>query len=121
MAQKEHKMAKGKTLFETIKSVKEHRNTNGKAVKLMEEVGELAAAILQSQGLKGLGSKTHKQAHTNLLEESCDCIIIILKILSDNGFTYDDMLKMCDTKIEKWKLVSTKIPKWVKNKRTAKK
>lgn len=121
MAQKEHKMAKGKNLFDTITSIKEHRDTNGKAVKLMEEVGELAAAILQSQGLKGLGNKTNKQVYTNLLEESCDCIIIILKIISDNGFTYEDMLNMCDTKIEKWKLVSTKIPKWVKNKRTAKK
>lgn len=113
-------MAKGKNLFEAIKSVKEHRNTNGKTVKLMEEVGELAAAILQSQGLKGLGSKTPRQVRINLLEESCDCVIIILKILSDNGFNYDDMLNMCETKIEKWKMVSAKIPKWKKLKRVIK-
>lgn len=68
-------------------------------VKLTEEVGELAAAVLHSKGLKKLEVE---DAEEHVLEEASDVIIMSLSILSRFGFTLQDVEKMMGKKMAKW-------------------
>lgn len=68
-------------------------------VKISEEIGELAAAVLHSQGLKKLDVADPRE---HVLEEGCDVIIMALSILSRFNFQLPDVEKMMDQKMAKW-------------------
>ncbi len=68
-------------------------------VKLSEEVGELAAAVLHSQGLKKLNVPNAKD---HVLEEACDVMIMSLSILSRFDFDLEDVEAMMQKKMGKW-------------------
>lgn len=105
---------KGRELFEKIAQVtknKEVKTQTEKVVKLMEEAGEFAAGFLQSRNLKGRGNKTDKDVRDNLLEEACDCVIILKSILTAEGFSYDEYLHKMSEKLSKWEDTAAKIAK----------
>ncbi len=68
-------------------------------VKLSEEVGELAAALLHSEGLKKLEVPN---ARDHVLEEACDVIIMSLSILSRFKLNIEDVEKKMQEKMGKW-------------------
>lgn len=82
-------------------SKKETKTLEQRFIKLNEEVGELAVAILQSKGLKG-SNKTKKQIRDNILEETCDALNVLYSIASWHKFTKAQIEKMMHKKLDKW-------------------
>ena len=72
-----------------------------KAIKVMEEAGEFAAAYLKHVGSKGT-NKTPAAVFDNLLEEGCDVTIVILSILMRYNVTVDQIAAKMDEKMNKW-------------------
>ena len=70
-------------------------------VKLQEECGELAVAILQDHGLKGF-RKSSAAVHDNILEEGADVIIMVLSVLGAYSFTRKDVFQRITSKLKKW-------------------
>ena len=91
------------SIFEV--SSKERKTLLEQAVKLQEEVGELSAAILVRMKLKG-STKTTEEAADHVLEESCDCMLMIMSIMKKNDFTIEQIEDMLAKKLVKWKKVS---------------
>jgi HTH-type transcriptional regulator/antitoxin HigA len=77
-----------------------------KGLKLIEEVGELASEILKLTGVKHSNLST-KEVVNNILLESCDVMIMVFSIMNQMKFTKQDIIKMTESQIEKWK----KLPK----------
>jgi len=82
-------------------SKKEKKNIMERMVKLQEECGELAVAILQNHGLKG-GKKSQAAIRDNVLEEGVDVIIITLSVLGGYGFSELDFEERMGDKLRKW-------------------
>lgn len=80
---------------------KETKTRDEQFIKLQEEIGEIAVAILHSRGLKNT-SKTKKEINDNILEEICDSIIVLYSLASAYKFTKKDIDKMISKKILKW-------------------
>jgi NTP pyrophosphatase (non-canonical NTP hydrolase) len=85
-------------------SKKERKTVMARMVKLQEESGELAVAILQNHGLKG-GKKSQAAIHDNILEEGVDVIIIALSILGAYKFTEKDVMDRMKDKLKKWEKI----------------
>lgn len=83
-------------------SRKERKPIMARVVKLAEEHGELAAAILREEGWKGMGKYTKETNHDNVLEEGCDVMIIVLSLLAKYKFTEDEIDEMMQKKLDKW-------------------
>ena len=75
-------------------------------MKLSEEVGELAAEILKSTGIKHSNLSDIEQ-RSQILLESCDVLIMTLSIMNQMNFTKQEIVEMTISQIEKW----TKLPK----------
>jgi NTP pyrophosphatase (non-canonical NTP hydrolase) len=111
-------MAKHRNLETVINQIiKEYADDEPKTlmermVKLGEEHGELAAALLQRNGLKGAKGKTPSEVEENILEEACDMIIILATILSEYDFVSKDISRMIDIKLEKWRHNIQKHESW---------
>lgn len=88
-------------------SKKEKKNIMERMVKLQEECGELAVAVLQEHGLKG-GKKSQAAIIDNVLEEGVDVIIIALSVLGAYKFTKDDIKDRMVDKLKKWERVMKK-------------
>jgi len=69
--------------------------------KLQEEVGELSAETLKMIGFKN-SNLTQEQIKQNILLESVDCLIMSMDILSTQGYTKNEIVKMADSQINKW-------------------
>jgi NTP pyrophosphatase (non-canonical NTP hydrolase) len=82
-------------------SPKETKNLEQRFIKLNEEIGELAVAVLQSQGLKGT-SKTKRQIRDNIIEEICDSLNILYSIASWHKFTSKQINDKMHKKLNKW-------------------
>lgn len=70
-------------------------------IKLVEEVGELAAEQIARDGF------TYKDFdRENLYSEMSDVIIMIFayffKVAEEDGFDFDELVKMLHKKIDKW-------------------
>lgn len=90
------------TLIKVFKvSKKERKNLTLQMVKLGEEHGELAAAVLMHLGQKGT-RMSKAEVTENVLEEACDCLLMVLSILSKAGFNTKEINDMTLKKLKKW-------------------
>ena len=69
--------------------------------KLQEEVGELSAETLKLIGFKN-SNLAESEIRRNILLEGVDCLIMSMDILSTQGYTKDEIIKMADSQINKW-------------------
>jgi len=82
-------------------SPKEKKTIDERFMKLNEEIGEIAIAILQSRGLKHT-NKSKKEIKENILEEICDSVIVLFSMASAYKFTECQIKKMINKKLDKW-------------------
>jgi len=85
-----------------LASLKEPKTLDERFIKLNEEVGEIAVAILNFRGLKNT-TQTKKEIKENILEEICDSLIVLISMASSHKFTENQIHKMIDKKLDKWK------------------
>jgi NTP pyrophosphatase (non-canonical NTP hydrolase) len=96
-------MTLDKTLINVFKVSKmEKKNLTQQMVKLAEEHGELAAAVLMHLGQKGT-RMSKNEVRENVLEEGCDCLLMVLSILNKAGFKENEINEMTKKKLKKWK------------------
>lgn len=69
--------------------------------KLQEEVGELSAETLKLIGFKS-SNLPESEIKKNILIEAVDCLIMSMDILSTQGFSKDEIIKIADSQINKW-------------------
>lgn len=81
-------------------SAQEKKGLWARALKLFEEGGELSEAVLASYSESGMA---YKNLTTNdILEESCDVVIVALSIAFGAGFTIEDIELGLSKKADKW-------------------
>jgi NTP pyrophosphatase (non-canonical NTP hydrolase) len=83
-------------------SKKEPKPIMARMVKLQEECGELAVAVLKKEAWKGLGKDTPTSNHENILEEGCDVMIIVMSVLAKYKFTEEQIEDKLQQKLDKW-------------------
>ncbi len=72
-----------------------------RGLKLGEEYGELSAEILKLVEYKRT-NEDKKTIKNNILLESTDCLIMIFDIMSQMGFTKDEICSMAENQVNKW-------------------
>ena len=72
-----------------------------RCLKLGEEYGELSAEFLKLSGYKR-SDLSESQIRQNILLESTDCLIMILDIMSNMGFTKREIVEMAEKQVNKW-------------------
>lgn len=84
------------------------------ALKLSEEVGEVAAEVLRSVGASGVGYKG-KAAVEEIIEEACDVIIVATSLLNKlreaalDEARFDELTQATlHAKLDKWSIVLEK-------------
>lgn len=89
------------SVLEKIKklSIKERKNIMARAVKLSEECGEVAEAVLAKHEPSASYKSLEKDA---ILEETCDVILVALSIAYGSGYTTEDIEKILEQKNNKW-------------------
>lgn len=91
-----------KDLLELIESLSasDSKTLSQKALKMVEEVGELARAVLPFESASGT---THRFVDRNkILEEVADSLLVDLSIMYNIGFTYEELEDMVHKKAMKW-------------------
>lgn len=72
-----------------------------RGLKLGEEYGELSAEILKLNGYKKTKEDLDKIKY-NILLESSDCLIMIFDIMTQMGFTKEQICNMSEQQVNKW-------------------
>jgi hypothetical protein len=72
-----------------------------RGLKLGEEYGELSAEILKLKGYKRT-TEDEGRIHYNILLESTDCLIMIFDIMTNMGFTKEQICDMSEKQVNKW-------------------
>jgi hypothetical protein len=72
-----------------------------RGLKLGEEYGELSAEILKLKGYKRT-TEDEGRIHYNILLESTDCLIMIFDIMTQMGFTKEQICDMSEKQVNKW-------------------
>ena len=72
-----------------------------RGLKLGEEYGELSAEILKLAGYKRT-TEDEGRIHYNILLESTDCLIMIFDIMTQMGFTKEQICNMAEKQVNKW-------------------
>lgn len=72
-----------------------------RGLKLGEEYGELSAEILKLIGYKRT-NESKEVIEKNILLESTDCLIMIFDIMSQMGFTKEQICDMSESQVNKW-------------------
>jgi NTP pyrophosphatase (non-canonical NTP hydrolase) len=86
-------------LIESL-SANDSKTLSQKALKMTEEVGELAKAVLPFESASGT---THRFVDRNkILEEVADSLLVDLSIMYDVSFTYEELEDMVQKKAMKW-------------------
>jgi hypothetical protein len=90
-------------IYELIQNVSELEGYGliERVCKLQEEVGELSAETLKMIGFKN-SNLSKEEIKQNILLESVDCLIMSMDILSTQGYSKDEIIKMADSQINKW-------------------
>jgi len=90
-------------VFEIVKGVSELESKGNmeRCLKLGEEYGELSAEFLKLSGYKR-SDLSESQIRQNILLESTDCLIMILDIMSNMGFTKREIVEMAEKQVNKW-------------------
>jgi len=86
-------------------SIKDKKTLSQKALKVCEEVGELAKAVLPYESAPATRHRfvdKHK-----ILEEVSDTILTAISIAYDLGFSHSDIEEMLDSKSKKWQELQT--------------
>jgi len=74
-----------------------------KLVKLLEEIGEIAAAHLMERGFKSCPpNSTLKDIRNNKKEEYADALIVIYDIILADGFTFEEIKEELHIGVDKW-------------------
>lgn len=74
-----------------------------KMMKLYEEGGEMAQAMLKYLGSENVSASTDgKDAKALVLEEGCDVLNVLLDIFNAMEFTTEECRAMFDKKLDKW-------------------
>ena len=72
-----------------------------RGLKLGEEYGELSAEILKLSGYKK-SNESKEDINYNILLESTDCLIMIFDIMTQMGFTKEQICSMAEKQVNKW-------------------
>lgn len=72
-----------------------------RGLKLGEEYGELSAEILKLKGYKRT-TEDESKINYNILLESTDCLIMIFDIMTNMGFTKEQICDMSEKQVNKW-------------------
>lgn len=72
-----------------------------RCLKLGEEYGELSAEILKLIEYKRT-TESKDDIRKNILLESTDCLIMIFDIMSQMGFTKEEICEMSESQVNKW-------------------
>lgn len=81
-------------------SASDSKTLSQKALKMTEEVGELAKAVLPFESASGT---THRFVdRKKILEEVADSLLVDLSIMYNVGFTYEELEDMVQKKAMKW-------------------
>ncbi len=80
---------------------RETKTIEQRFIKLNEEIGELAVALLHLRGLKNT-DKTKKEIKENILEEICDSLNVLYSIASSHKFSQEQIVDMMNKKLDKW-------------------
>lgn len=90
-------------VFDSVKNVSnlEKEGIIERGLKLGEEYGELSAEILKFVGYKR-SEESKEDIKNKILLESTDCLIMIFDIMSQLGFTREEICNMADKQINKW-------------------
>lgn len=89
-------------LLDLVKKLsdKETKTFIQRALKLSEETGEVAEAVLSYMDAPGCGYK--KKEESDVVEESIDVIIMALSIIFKTTASDEDVLNTFRTKLAKW-------------------
>jgi NTP pyrophosphatase (non-canonical NTP hydrolase) len=89
-------------LWQTIKqlSQQEPKTLEQQAIKLSEEVGEAAEALLSMEGVSGDGYKQLSVADTK--EEYVDVLLVTFALLEKLGTTDAELADLLQCKLAKW-------------------
>lgn len=92
------------SIFDEVKSTSELEKPGilERGLKLTEECGELAAEILKLEGFKRT-DESEEVIKEKILLESTDCLIMVLDIMSQMGFSKEQIHEMSMKQIGKWK------------------
>lgn len=72
-----------------------------RCLKLGEEYGELSAEILKLIEYKRT-TESKEDIRKNILLESTDCLIMVFDIMSQMGFTKEEICEMAESQVNKW-------------------
>ena len=72
-----------------------------RGLKLGEEYGELSAEILKLIEYKRT-NESKEDIRKNILLESTDCLIMVFDIMSQMGFTKEEICDMSESQVNKW-------------------
>lgn len=72
-----------------------------RGLKLGEEYGELSAEILKLVGYKKT-TEDEGRINYNILLESTDCLIMVFDIMTNMGFTKEQICDMAEKQVNKW-------------------
>lgn len=81
-------------------SKRDKKTLSQKALKVSEEAGELAKAVLPYDS--AYATRHRFVDKTKILEEICDTILASISLAYDLDFSHDDIEEMIDFKSEKW-------------------
>lgn len=87
-------------------SKKEKKSLLEKTVKLQEESGELAEAVLSFRGASGSLYKQKKQE--SIQEEAVDVLLVAISIFFSEGGTMDELSNLLHKKAGKWEKFQSK-------------
>jgi hypothetical protein len=92
-------------IYDLVRKHSEMESRGGlleRGLKLSEESGELSAEILKSIGFK-YHKNTPDEIRQGILLESIDCLIMVFDILNFGGYSKEEILKMAESQLAKWK------------------
>ena len=87
------------TIFEISKN--EKKSLIERALKLSEETGEVAEAVLSTLAVPGCEYK--EKTMESVIEEAVDVIIVAGSIIEEAGVSEKFIAKMFELKLDKWK------------------
>lgn len=92
-------------------SLRDKKTLTEKALKVTEEVGELARVILPFDNVPGTKHRFIEKG--KILEEVSDIILTAISVVYQLGYTHDDVENMMRVKAEKWQGIQVKEDKVV--------
>lgn len=80
----------------------ENKSLHARTVKLMEEVGELAAEVLRLHGEKGARGKSYEAILDDAKLEAVDCMLMSMDILVRLDASEEEISSIMNSQLKKW-------------------